>query len=134
MIVSGQNDSLLAADVRFVAGVLRDAEKLEWGGGQLERRKRAVQTIMTGRMAGTWKEESDLYGLTSVDDYEDRLFKKHGWNKVDSGFRLWGADLRLRGSRRGEQHRRRPACAPRLRRSGRRRGGIQDEAAWHLTR
>lgn len=103
VIVSGQNDCLLATDVRFVAGVLRDAEKLEWGEGQLERRKRAVQTIMTGRMAGTWKEESDLYGLTSVDDYEDQLFKKHGWNKVDSGFRLWGADLRRGSGRRAER-------------------------------
>ncbi len=102
MIEYGQNDSLLAADVRFVAGVLRDAEKLEWGEGQLERRKRAVQTIMTGRIAGTWEEESELYGLRSADDYEDQLFKKHGWNKVDSGFRLWGADL-MQGSRRKSQ-------------------------------
>lgn len=94
MIKQGQNDGLLATDVRFIAGVLRDAEKLEWGDGQLERRKRAVQTIMTGRIAGTWKEESDLYGLRNVDDNEDQLFKKHGWNKVDSGFRLWGADVR----------------------------------------
>ena len=102
MIESGRNGSLLASDVRFVAGVLRDAEKLEWGEGQLERRKRAVQTVMTGRIAGTWEEESDLYGLTSADDYEDGLFKKHGWNKVDSGFRLWGATLR-RDSRRTRQ-------------------------------
>lgn len=83
-----------ASDVRFIAGVLRDAEKLEWGEGQLESRKRAVQTIMTSRFAVTWAEESDLYGLTSVDDYDDELFKKHGWNRVDSGFRLWGANLK----------------------------------------
>lgn len=94
MIENGRNGSLRASDVRFVAGVLRDAEKLEWGEGQLESRKRAVQTIMTGRYADTWEEESDLYGLTSVDEYEDGLFKKHGWNRVDSGFRLWGANLR----------------------------------------
>jgi len=22
---------------------------------------------------------------------EDNLFQRHGWNEVDSGFRLWGA-------------------------------------------
>jgi hypothetical protein len=93
MIENGSNGSLRASDVRFVAGVLRDAEKLEWGEGQLERRKRAVQTIMTGRFALAWEEESGLYGLTSVDEYEDELFKKHGWNRVDSGFSLWGASL-----------------------------------------
>ncbi len=91
MIEHGTNGALMASDVRFIAGVLRDAEKLDWASGQLERRKRAVKTIMTGRIAGTWEEESELYGLKRVDDYEDNLFKKHGWNKVDSGFNLWGS-------------------------------------------
>lgn len=94
MVEYGKNGNLLASDVRFVASVLRDAERLDWCEGQLERRKRAVQTIMTGRIAGTWEEESELYGLSGVDDYEDKLFKKYGWNKVDSGFRLWGETLR----------------------------------------
>jgi hypothetical protein len=93
MIEHGKNGGLTASDVRFVAGLLRDAEKLEWASGQLERRKRAIKTVMTGRVAGTWEEESGLYGLTDVDDNEDDLFKKHGWNKVDSGFSLWGSKL-----------------------------------------
>jgi len=99
MIEHGKNGGVLrASDVRFVAGVLRDAEKLEWVSGQLERRKRAVKTIMTGRIAGTWEEESDLYGLRGVDDdndEEDDLFKKYGWNKVDSGFSLWGSKSKV---------------------------------------
>jgi hypothetical protein len=90
MIENGNSVELLPADVRFIAGVLRDAEKLEWGESQLERRKRAIQTVMTGRIADTWEEEASLYGLVDVDDYEDDLFKRHGWNKVDSGFNLWG--------------------------------------------
>ena len=65
------------SDVRFLASVLRDAEALTWAEGQLERRKRAVQTIMTGR-----KEEEFTV--------EDELFQKKGWNRVDSGFSLWG--------------------------------------------
>ncbi len=89
---SGKSGGLHATDVRFIAGVLRDAEKLEWGEGQLERRKRAVQTVMTGRIAEAWEEEAGLFGLLEADDSEDDLFKRHGWNKVDSGFRLWGAD------------------------------------------
>ena len=99
MIEHGKNDVLRASDVRFVAGVLRDAEKMEWPSGQLERRKRAVKTIMTGRIAGTWEEESELYGLTGLLDDEDNLFKKYGWNKVDSGFKLWGSKSKSDRSR-----------------------------------
>jgi len=100
MIKSGQNGRMLASDVRFVAGVLRDAEALNWAEGQLERRKLAVKKIMTGRIAGTWKEESDLFGLANPDHYEDEMFKKHGWNKVDSGFRLWGSESNIGSSSR----------------------------------
>lgn len=78
------------ADEQFIASIMRDAEKLEWGEGQLERRKRAVQTFVTGQVAGRGRQEADLYGLLAVDDTEDEFLKKHGWNRVDSGFRLWG--------------------------------------------
>lgn len=91
MIEYGKGGFLIASDVRFLAGVLRDAEKLEWAPGQLDSRKRAVRTIMTGRIAGTWEEESGLYGLSDTYEDEGELFKKHGWNKVDSGFSLWGS-------------------------------------------
>ena len=92
MIENGGVGGLTAGDVRFVAGVLRDAEKLDWREGQLESRKSAIQTVMTGRIADTWEEEASLFGL--LDDSEsDTVFKRHGWNKVDSGFQLWGAKL-----------------------------------------
>jgi hypothetical protein len=104
MIENSKNGGLHAKEVRFVAGALRDAEKLDWGEGQLERRKLAIQTVMTGRIADAWEEEAGLYGLLEVeDDSEDELFKRHGWNKVDSGFRLWGAesvDIEAREERR----------------------------------
>ena len=41
-------------------------------------------------MADTWEEEASLFGLNDSVDTEDDIFKEHGWNKVDSGFQLWG--------------------------------------------
>ena len=87
--------NLHAAEIRFIAGVLRDAEKLYWPEGQLEKRKLSINMVMTGRIAKTWEEEASLYGLTESTEEEEEednsLFKEHGWNKVDSGFKLWGA-------------------------------------------
>jgi len=85
-----------AADARFVAGVLRDAERLDWGEGQLERRKRLVASAMKKHVASAWDEEAELYGLWkgvngSNRNVGDNMFERHGWNEVDSGFRLWGA-------------------------------------------
>jgi len=86
-----------ASDARFVAGVLRDAKKLDWGEGQLDRRKRAIESAMSKYVANAWEEEAELYGLWKNDGtpkklgQEDNLFQRHGWNEVDSGFRLWGA-------------------------------------------
>ena len=115
MIENGKHGGMTAGDVRFIASVLRDAEKLDWREGQLESRKGAIQMVMTGRIADTWEEEANLFGLlsSSSDDSnsnsEDEMFKRHGWNKVDSGFQLWGAKLTAeqsnqnrRGSRRDE--------------------------------
>lgn len=93
MIENCKSSGLFATDVRFTASVLRDAENLEWREGQLERRKMAVQKVMTGRNSETWREEAGLFGLLEADDSENELFKRHGWNKVDSGFQLWGAGI-----------------------------------------
>jgi hypothetical protein len=83
----GIDDSAL----QFTIEVLRDAEKLDWEAGQLETRNRAVRGVLVGRMSEVWKENEDVYGMgLSNDNEEDQLFKKKGWNKVDSGFRLWG--------------------------------------------
>eukprot|EP00980_Cylindrotheca_fusiformis_P028766 scaffold22642_cov134-Cylindrotheca_fusiformis.AAC.21 len=90
MIEKSRKTMLHASEVRFVAGVLRDAEKLHWSEGQLETRKKSISMIMTGRTADTWKEEAGLFGLTGSKS-EDELFQEHGWNQVDSGFQLWGA-------------------------------------------
>jgi hypothetical protein len=90
LIKNSRKGGLQKTDVQFIASIMRDAEKLEWGEGQLERRKKAVQTFVTGQVAGLWREETDMYGLLAVDDKEDEFLKKHGWNRVDSGFRLWG--------------------------------------------
>lgn len=91
MIEKSRITLLHASEVRFIAGVLRDAEKLSWGEGQLEKRKLSINLVMTGRTADTWEEEATLYGLTGSAKPEDELFQEHGWNQVDSGFQLWGA-------------------------------------------
>ena len=89
-----------ASDARFVAGVLRDAEKLDWGEGELYRRKYVVEKGMSQHIAAAWEEEADLYGLWNdnkkrrngkSNDDQNEIFRRHGWNTVDSGFRLWGA-------------------------------------------
>jgi hypothetical protein len=94
MIEKSRVSILHALEVRFIAGVLRDAEKLDWGEGQLEKRKLSIRMVMTGITADAWEEEFGLYGFTgSAGKSEGELFKKHGWNKVDSGFKLWGAGM-----------------------------------------
>jgi len=84
--------SLGNREVYFLANVLRDAEQLNWPDGQLERRKRTVRVLLGDKLREVWKNDKDLYGLLSEGnvDSEDDLFKRKGWNEVDSGFRLWG--------------------------------------------
>jgi pentatricopeptide repeat protein len=81
-----RSKSLSKKDILFVASLLRDAERLNWQEGQLERRKRAIRAILGDRLRETWLK--DLGSMLSAE--EDELFKRKGWNKVDSGFRLWG--------------------------------------------
>ena len=74
-------------DVLFIVSVIRDADLLEWEEGQLERRKRAVRAVLADQLRETWTLDS-LF--EAAEDEEDELFLRKGWNKVDSGFRLWG--------------------------------------------
>jgi hypothetical protein len=96
MIRVGRSKSLSKRDVYFVASVLRDAKKLKWAEGQLERHQRAARAALTQQFRN---DEVALYSILQVeddddddddDDNEDELFQRKGWNKVDSGFRLWG--------------------------------------------
>jgi hypothetical protein len=96
MIETSKTSGVQASDARFVAGVLRDASRLDWNDGQLERRRLAIATSMRKYVARAWDEESELFGLRkdepAISAKED-IFERHGWNKVDSGFRLWGARI-----------------------------------------
>jgi len=92
---------LESSDVRFAAGVVRDAEKLNWKEGQLGRRKRALESAMADYNAVAWEEEAGLYGLEGVNEGE--LFKRHGWNRVDSGFQLWGTDAKGEDKQKGDK-------------------------------
>ena len=71
-------------EVKFVVLLLRDAEKLSWQSGQLERRKRAIRSVLGDRLKGFIGKGAD-----SLFSERDELLQKHGWNEVDSGFRLW---------------------------------------------
>ena len=51
MVENSKIRNLQALEVRFIAGVLRDAEKLYWPQGQLEKRKLSINMVMTGRIA-----------------------------------------------------------------------------------
>jgi pentatricopeptide repeat protein len=82
---------LSQSDVQFLGTILRDAERLEWQEGQLERRQRAVRAAVTDRWHEWWRKDDVLSRtLTGDIDLDDELFRRKGWNKVDSGFRLWG--------------------------------------------
>jgi hypothetical protein len=64
MVRIGRNKALSQTDVRFLSSVLRDAEMLPEG--QLELRERTVRTVAGERLQEVWK--------------------KYGWNDVDSSF------------------------------------------------
>lgn len=54
-------------------------------------------------MLTAWNDEDDDMLRQEVKS-EDALFKRKGWNSVDSGFRLWGGgrmDIRLEGQEQG---------------------------------
>ena len=59
--------------------VLSDAKKLNWRRGELEKREIAAKGILMGRRSSS-KDEEKL----------DPLYEKKNWNKINSGFRLWG--------------------------------------------
>ena len=84
VIGNGKSRGLRLDEERFVQTVLRDAETLDWGEGQLRKRRRAVRSVIIGRTSSDWRRDADSYGP------QDKLFERHGWNQVDSGFRLWG--------------------------------------------
>ena len=94
-MVRGGRIGLAKRDIQFARTVLRDAEKLDWEPGEFEKRKQAVGAVLIGRVSEVWKENEAWYGMSSSveQEEEDELFKKKGWNKVDSGFRLWGGGI-----------------------------------------
>lgn len=67
---------LCKKDALLVDQVVKDAENLCWGPGQLERRKLTIRSVLAGQ-------------LRQLDE-DDELFERYGWNKVNSGFRLLG--------------------------------------------
>lgn len=77
-------------DIKFTLKVLQDGARLDWEAGQYEKRKRAVRGILVGCSSEIWKRDEFAQLLVREEQPEDKLFMKKGWNKIDSGFRLWG--------------------------------------------
>ncbi|KAL3799879.1 hypothetical protein ACHAW5_004391 [Stephanodiscus triporus] len=88
-MISGGPNGFEDDDVKFTLMVLQDGARLKWENGQYEKRKKAVRGILVGRTSEIWKNDEFSFGLFS-EQPEDPLFVKKGWNKIDSGFRLWG--------------------------------------------
>lgn len=99
-MTKGGRIGLQKADIQFTLQVLKDAKTLDWKTGELEQRKEAVRAIMVGRMSEVWKLNEDYYGMkvdnVKEEEETDDLFRRKGWNKVDSGFRLWGGGDSIR--------------------------------------
>ena len=85
----GRSRSLTKTEVYFVAEVLRDADLLTWEEGKLERRKRVVRSVLGDRLRSVLRRDENLSRALAPED--DELFRRKGWNQVDSGFRLWGS-------------------------------------------
>ena len=81
-MIRGGSTGLDDGNIRFVRAVLRDAKSL-WSTAEYNKRATAFNSIFIGTFSEKWKENDE-----SID--EDPLFKKKKWNKIDSGFRLWG--------------------------------------------
>jgi len=88
-MISGGPIGFQEEDVKFTLTVLRDGACLDWEKGQYEKRKKAVRGILVGCSSEVWKNDEFAFGLVS-EQPEDPLFEKKGWNRIDSGFRLWG--------------------------------------------
>ena len=81
-MTSGGPRGFEESDIQFTLTVLRDGNQLQWEGTQYEKRTKAVRSVLMACSSEVWKNEEFLP--------DDPLFLKKGWNKIDSGFRLWG--------------------------------------------
>jgi len=85
-----ERSRLRKKDIIFTLNVLKDAENLKWLPGELEQRKQIIRGMLLGKMSELSRGGESFLELNA--ELEDELFWKKGWNKVDSGFRLWGQD------------------------------------------
>ena len=94
MLNSGSPVGIEEDDIRFLLLVLRDGSLLEeWEPGQYAKRKRAVRAVLVSspRFRDIARRDDFASGIVSEEQPVDPLFRKKGWNSIDSGFSLWGA-------------------------------------------
>jgi hypothetical protein len=92
MVSGGNSLGLNDRDIEFTLLVLRDAKQLDWPPKQFQRRERTIKAVFVGRLSESWKEDENSYGMGFGGEERviDPLFRKKKWNKINSGFRLWG--------------------------------------------
>jgi leucine-rich PPR motif-containing protein len=85
----GRSRSLSKNEAYFITDVLKDAGKLEWEMSQLQQRRRAVRSVLGENHREVWRRDKEMQGMLQPED--DELFRRKGWNQVNSSFRVWGA-------------------------------------------
>jgi pentatricopeptide repeat protein len=91
---------LTKSDIYFIAAILNDAETLSWSPGQLERRKRVARGMLGPRLQSLFNDENFLDSLLVPES--DDWFERKGWNRVESGFNVFGRPSSATGSRRSK--------------------------------
>lgn len=89
-MTSGGPRGFETEDIQFTLTALRDGDRLQWEGVHYEKTKKAVRNVLMACSSEVWKIDEAAYGLLEKEQ-QDPLFMKKGWNRIDSGFRLWGS-------------------------------------------
>ena len=95
MLSLARSAHLPKSEISFITTVLRDAEELDWAEGCLERRKRAVRSVLSDPRRRRRQGRNEDYYLDDLlkkkgSNDNDDLFRRKGWNQMDSTFRLLG--------------------------------------------
>jgi len=77
---------LQKSNIQFALELVKDASKLDWTPEQLGRRKRVLLAVLEEHSDSLTDMERSLLHDGKLRD----LLDKKGWNKVNSGFRLFG--------------------------------------------
>ena len=92
LLTFARSGRLSESEISLIVSVIRDAESLDWSEGFLERRKRAVRVVLSDCLKQMRYGDAYVSKVLSEIDNDDDLFRRKGWNQMDSTFRLLGAN------------------------------------------